>query len=403
MKELSDRDPLTRDEAIEALGRAKYRPAVPLLLTIMRKDKTPYVRTAAIQALGKIGDPQSLEPLAWMTLKDRDDSMRACAAEALGGIEDARSFEPLRAALSDQVPGVRSNAAWSLATMRDPRALVPLATALSDSDTLVRSNAAWALARFEDVRAANLFVSAMKRGLLNPPDPAIVLTAPVIRAVRAAVGDPTKQLRVRQAGLTILRRSGDPRVLEFELAMLKDPSEQVRLAAADSMLFARDPSALKPLAAALSDPDEEVAASAKRALQRTMQSVGAAGDSKAVPFLTSALENADPDVRKGAAAALGEIADASAAAVLNRSAEAKDLTVVASAYAFFIREGNPEREQLLIQALETLGDADMARDFLNCGNARLSEAGRRWRTDYGLDTALLRPELVTVSWGKKRR
>jgi HEAT repeat protein len=185
--------------------------------------------------------------------------------------------------------------------------------------------------------------------------------------------------------------------------MLKDPSDEVRLAAADAMIFAQDSVAVIPLVAALGDSSEKVRGTAKRALLRTMYSVGNAGSPEAVPVLMSALENTDPDVRKGAAGALGEIGDARAAAVLSRAAETNDLVVVAAAYAYFIREGNPGREQLLIRALAALGDAEMAKDFLNCGNVRLAEVGRRWRIENGLDTDPLRPTLVTVQWGKKRR
>ena len=403
MKELGNADPFKRDEAVNALGRAKYQPAVPVLLVMMRKDKARYVRDAAIEALGKIGDPQSLEPLAGLALKDADPTTRARAAEALGGIKDARSLQPLLAALNDQADNVRSSAAWSLATMQDPRALEPLATALTDRDALVRSNAAWALARFENERAARLFVSAMKRGLLNAPDPEISLSGPAIRAVRAAVVDPGTDVRARKAGLPVLRRTGDPHLVEYEIAMLKEPNAAARLIAADALMFAQDPTALMPLVAAMSDADEAVAAAAERALQRAMKSIGEAGKPEAVPFLASALQNADPDVRRGAAAALGEIGDAGAAAVLSRAAERQDLLVVAGAYAYFIREGNSDREQLLIRALQSLGDAVMANDFLNCGNPRLAEAGRRWRMADGLDTNPLRPELVLVKWGKKRR
>jgi HEAT repeat protein len=242
----------------------------------------------------------------------------------------------------------------------------------------------------------------MGHGLLNPPDPAIALSRAAVGAVRGAVSDEQADLRVRQAGLTVLRRNGDPSVLAYEIAMLKEPNEDVRRTAAEAMIFTKDPAAVLPLVAALGDGSESVGEAAKKALPWTMKSLGNARNAAAVPVLISAFANPDPDVRKGAAGALGEIGDAAAAAVLDRAAEKNDIEVVAAAYAYFIRQGRSETEPLLIRALESLGDAEMAKDFMNCGNARLSEAGRKWRVAYGLDTDPLRPALVTVRWGTKR-
>jgi hypothetical protein len=61
----------------------------------------------------------------------------------------------------------------------------------------------------------------------------------------------------------------------------------------------------------------------------------------------------------------------------------EDLSVLAGAYAFFIRDEKPGTENMLIKALEEYGDRKMAADFIDSGKSQLEDAGFKWARKYG--------------------
>ena len=109
----------------------------------------------------------------------------------------------------------------------------------------------------------------------------------------------------------------------------------------------------------------------------------------AVPYLTSALNDNTPIVRKEAAKVLAVIASGTlpsgehvsskeAVEVLMNAAKAKNLSIVASAYDFFILKGDKKLEPILVKALQHDGDKDMALSYLNSGNSVLKKAAISW-------------------------
>jgi len=161
----------------------------------------------------------------------------------------------------------------------------------------------------------------------------------------------------------------DARAVGPLVAALKDENRHVRKEAAWAL-------AVEPPIAALKGKDWSVREEAARALVK----VG----SPAVGPLIAALEDGNPNVREKAARALGGIKDARAVEPLIAALKDRKLEIVAGAYAFFIRRGEPGSEYILIEALNKFGYGSMAEDFLNCGNSKLKKAAIKWakRNDY---------------------
>ncbi|MGH7965374.1 MAG: hypothetical protein ACRERD_26780, partial [Candidatus Binatia bacterium] len=78
----------------------------------------------------------------------------------------------------------------------------------------------------------------------------------------------------------------------------------------------------------------------------------------------------------------------------------KNLAVVAGASAFFIRQGEPGTEAILIEALKAHGTHAMAANFLGSGNDQLEEAARDWAPQH--DQGILPATTGGSKWGEKR-
>jgi HEAT repeat protein len=152
--------------------------------------------------------------------------------------------------------------------------------------------------------------------------------------------------------------------------------------------------AVESLIASLKDADPNVRRDAASAL-------GFIHIPRVVEPLIAALKDIDPGVRRSAAGALGRVEDPRSVAVLLTSWKDNDLTVIAGAYSFFIQRGEPGAEGTLIEALFAKGDSDMAEAFLNCGNAKLREAGVKWAEVHSYKIMSL-PGGGGVRWGSRR-
>lgn len=51
---------------------------------------------------------------------------------------------------------------------------------------------------------------------------------------------------------------------------------------------------------------------------------------------------------------------------------------MAGAHCFFIERGDPDTEEILVNALDEHGSREMAENYLYCDNPRLEEAGQLW-------------------------
>jgi hypothetical protein len=76
--------------------------------------------------------------------------------------------------------------------------------------------------------------------------------------------------------------------------------------------------------------------------------------------------------------------DSSAIAPIIAALDKEDMAVIAGAYYYFLEEGKPGTEPLLIKALNDYGQLEMATDYINCGNTLLQKAAEEWATKNGL-------------------
>jgi len=80
----------------------------------------------------------------------------------------------------------------------------------------------------------------------------------------------------------------------------------------------------------------------------------------------------------------------------------ENLEMIAGAHRFFIERGQKGSEAILIDALNQHGLADMAEDFLNCGNDLLEEAGRQWAARRGYDIMATPGRGDSPVWGSNQ-
>jgi HEAT repeat protein len=176
-------------------------------------------RDALIEGLGRMRGPDAGRALDAIAAGSIDD--RRKVAEALAG--HAEMEEALRRLAGDADPGVRANAAWSLGTVGTKGSLAALGRLTGDPDVAVAGNAVAALGRIAGRAAAG---------------------GEVAKGLCAALGDARPYVRANALlGLSIAGASCEPGTASDLLA--RDPSESVRLAAADYL--ARSASGASPV------------------------------------------------------------------------------------------------------------------------------------------------------------
>ncbi len=311
------------------------------------KDASPAVRLEAVRALAEAKDPRAGDPL-FAIRKDPDPVIRGFINSALFDLNYSGAVDLLIADLTDPNRYARINAATALGGATDPRAVEPLIGALKDPDYQVRFRAAEALAAIKDPRA--------------------------VQPLIAALNDPSQS--VRMDAVRALSAIKDPEAVEPLITTLKDPGSDIRSDVVSALGEIGDPRAIPPLIAALAT---KVPADVN---YRAATALGKMGPTAVDPLIAT-LKNPDPQVRRGAAKALGEISDPRAAIVLLNALHQRDMLIIAGADLFFIRRIDLPSSDELIQALSQFGDARMADDLLNSGNPKLEQAGRQWGATHG--------------------
>lgn len=197
----------------------------------------------------------------------------------------------------------------------------------------------------------------------------------------------------RVAALKELGVKKDARAVSPLVYILKnDPEWEVRLAAEEALVRIGSPS-VEPLVRILK---EEKECFVRRRAVRALKELKETCDPRALR--DAAKKDKDCFVRKMAARALGEIKDRLATDFLDDAMKEKNLEVISAAYGYYIRKGNPETEDLLIEALwANCTERKMVFHFAHCGNRRLEEAAREVARKGGY--ALVR-DPAGPEWGK---
>jgi HEAT repeat protein len=283
-----------RDKLKDADHEARY-----LFYLSALHHRTTEVSLWAIDALGQLGDSRAIEPLISILNKNYG-AARSNAAKALGQIGPA-AVPHLLAILGDENVHMRSGAAEALAAIGEP-ATEPLIDALSSPDVSVRISAAKTLSNMEYRRAVEPLITA-----LNEADVIVrYLAAGALGRLRdkRAVGPLIQSLndvdwRVRDRAAKALGMVDDSRVVAPLVAQLGDVDARVRQRTLLALENQKE-AAVSPLIEALKDEDPQLRRGAAAAL-------GSRGSNEAILPLKNALHDTDEEVRRNAAESLGRL------------------------------------------------------------------------------------------------
>jgi HEAT repeat protein len=193
---------------------------------------------------------------------------------------------------------------------------------LGNAKTHVRENVAAVLAQ----HIAEPKVMDFVRAALSSPNEDLRAGARRVAALapQVARAAQTPEDRLRSAilsGYDVVDKYGqrkpDPALARSAAALLDDPSDTVRAAAAEALGAFGDAGAAGALRKALADKSALVRAAAAGA-------IGQLGDRTCVPAAIAALDDGDEAVREAAAAALGRLGDPSAAGALAKALDGSD-------------------------------------------------------------------------------
>ncbi|MGA9771432.1 MAG: HEAT repeat domain-containing protein [Blastocatellia bacterium] len=292
--------PESRAAAAHALGVIADPRAIKSL-TLLLKDERYFVRQQAAFALGQMGEGAIVQLLE--SANSSTPAIRESAIEALGSFKAPRAIDKLIEALSDSNPSVRSAAVKALGETQSPAAVTPLLSLLRDESGALKSQAAAALARLGQIALPSL-VTSLKDN------------RPSIRQLAAeALGDigskeavaplieliATDQSGARPEAIEALGKIGDSRAIAPILSAIRNGSVAVRKTGIGALARFRDSRSVDALVGALSDHNEEVRQSAAAGL-------GDIGDVNVITQLERVADSdASSDVRSSAVQAIERI------------------------------------------------------------------------------------------------
>ena len=294
---LKDEDRLVRRTAAFAIAERGDSLANKLLFKILRNGNRDE-RVRAARALGKTGDLRAVEVLISL-LNEKDRVISEAAVEALGELGDPRAIKPLLDILRNEIhqTGPSSNVAKALGKLKSEEALDFLLQKLKDKDSSTKCRAAYRLGQLGDARAVEPLIQALQDeshhvracaakalGLIGSPR----AIEPLLQALR-------DHSQVRKAAAYALQGLGwkprNGREAAYYLAALGSGANEITL----------DADSVKPLLEAITWRETEY--------RIIVAALGKIRDEKAVEHLIDALQDEDPRIRMGAAAALSAIGD----------------------------------------------------------------------------------------------
>lgn len=163
------------------------------------------------------------------------------------------------------------------------------------------------------------------------------------------------------------------RLSNFERTLkdLENLNDEVRLKAVAELGEFQDERAVAPLVGLLSDSNTNIRAAAVESLKKIGE--------PATGALIKALDSPDTVVKTSASKLLLNLDEKKIAGPFVQHLKNGDLEIASVVYPFIIRKELAKGlEDTLLQTLKKYGTADMAREFVQSGNAKLAEAGLNW-------------------------
>jgi HEAT repeat protein len=284
---------------------APARPSDPVELAVATlesalADESAPVRIQAARALGRIGPrAAAVAPRLIGLLKEADETIRCQAAQALGevGGETGATVAALVELLKDASAPVKATAARALGALKKAAGLaVPsLVPLLQDRQESVRTAAAEAIALVGPLDQAA--TDTLVEGLDSPDNVVRAQTAQALGTIGAAAEEAAPAL----------------------VEAMADSNDRVRAKAVEALGKIGEPAAataVPGLVRALRDQDNWVSAKAAEALGQMGES-----DDATIAALVRSLGHLNPEVRRNAALALGNLGAAGAAAGTGRALE----------------------------------------------------------------------------------
>ncbi|WP_459555933.1 HEAT repeat domain-containing protein [Lacunimicrobium album] len=288
-----------------AMGKAKDSRCLESLSNLLNHDLAT-IRCYSAEALGDLGDTKAIKLLV-SALKDPESNVRACAASALVKIPDERSVTPLVRCLKDPDRHVRLLAVNALGAIGDKSAASPLSQLLDENDPELIAATCDSLGRLGDASAIERLIQFL---VLPESDEHTGLVLKVIDTVRRLQATPavpallellqSPDSNIRLKAVEAIGQCKQKSAAEdIELILAKDPSDEVRAAAAKSLGELKDPESLNALVEALQDT--------LNVRVKTIIALGAIKNSNAVPTLIPLLKDQSPEIRYHSSQALAEL------------------------------------------------------------------------------------------------
>lgn len=292
----------------------------------------------------------------WMEmLRSPEVDDRLVALKNLQLLGDEEATEPLITALQDENLLVQKQAITALWELADPVAVPPLLECLSSPDQEIRSEALAALSELIAPDDLLMLLDALQRDDLNMQLHVLVL----LRKIHDAQALPyilpffeSENAYLRETSISTLRYLNQVERCQPALALMSDPADNVRCAAALTLGHLADEGIVSLLCEALtSDSHWQVRRNAAKSLathaaaaaipalgtaladehwqvrQFAAQALQNVSDDSVLPPLVKALSDESSDVRRDAAIALGNLGNPSALNALQQTLDDPDMDV----------------------------------------------------------------------------